>query len=357
MLNYIAFLLSPLGVEFIFILANKKSLNNDEKLRKGFMIIMGIILFIMLGFKSVKVGSGDARFYFENWNYMSQVPLKQLWNVLQKTDLEYGYQVTVWVLSHIFVWQQFLFIISGAFMAFAICRFLYLNVRDLCFGFVLFSTLGLFGFLVQGLRQGIAICFCLLAVESAKKRKIISFFLLIVIAMGFHATAFVFSAVYFLPILKMNIRSYLVFAAATAVVFFALDRIYTIGNSIINDTYAIGDTKRSAGGFVTLAIYLLIIAAAILFADKEEDHLNLFFFMTLIGCITFIMRYTATSIMQRVAYYFMIAQTVLASSSLTRIKDRQRYIIRTGIILLCLAYAIYETNGSNIIPYTFFWQG
>ena len=357
MLNYVAFLLSPLATEFILVLAYTKSINNDDKLRKRFMIIMGVFLFIMLGFKSVTVGSGDAITYSSNWIYMHKVPLKQLWYVMQKTDLEYGYQLSVWVLSHIFVWEQFLFIVSGAFMAFSICRFLYLNVRDLCLGFVMFSTLGLFGFMVQGLRQGIAICFCLLALESTKKRKIIPFFLLVLIAISFHATAFIFVIVYFLPLLKMNFRSYLIFAGATAIIFMMLDKIYALGNMLINDTYAIGDTKNSAGGYVALTIYLLIIAAVLLFADKEENHVNLFFFMTLCGSITFVMRYTATSIMQRVAYYFMIAQTAAMSSSLTHFKDRQRRVFRTGIILLCIAYAIYEANGSKIIPYDFFWQG
>ena len=356
MLNYIAFILSPLVVEFAFLLACKKSLNNDPKLRKRFLIIMGIVIFIMLGFKSVKVGSGDAIAYFNNWNEMRQVPFNRLMYVLSKIDLEPGYLIAVWCLSHIFAWQQVLFIVYGAFVAFAVCRFLYLNVRDLCLGVVMFSTLGLFNFMVQGLRQGIAICFCLLALEMSKKRKIIPFFLLVLVAMLFHATAVVFVIVYFIPFLKMNIPSFIIFGICVAVLFLAIDRVFAVGNTLINDSYAIGETQNSQGGFITLAVYILIIAAAVLFADKREEHLNLFFFMTVCGAITFSMRYGFTSIIQRIAYYFMIAQSALLSSAIKLFKDRQRYVIRTGIIVLCLGIAFYKMSYLKIIPYIFFWQ-
>lgn len=356
MLNYTLYMVSPLAVEFVLLLIFKKSVNNSVKMRRMYIIIMGVIIALMIGLKSAKVGAGDSIIYLRNWDAMQKVPWWEIPKAFGKIDFEKGYLLFVWIFSNILRWNQFLFILYGGFVAFSICRILYLNAKDLVLSLVMFSSLGLFAFLVQGLRQGFAICICLIAVEFAQKRRPVLFFAFVVLAMFFHASAFVFAVVYFLPLLKMNISSGIIFGIIAVVGFFFVDRIYLLGNFFMNDSYVIGDTKDSGGGIITLVVYILILLFAIIFADKKEHKTRLFFYMTVCGALCFAMRFSYTTILQRVVHYFSIAEAILLSNVLMRFEKRQRLVFRYIIILLCYGIAFYKTSYSLLIPYLFFWQ-
>lgn len=355
MLNYTAFLLSPLIIEFIFILIHKKSVNLVPALRKRYVVIMGIILFFMMGFVSNKVGSGDSGFYVNNWELLRKTSLAGLFPTINKIDLEIGFEIWLWISAHIFQWSQFFFILYGAFVAFTISRFLYLNVKDLCLGFVMFSTLGMFSFMVQGIRQGFAICFCILAIEMCKNRKLIWFLAFVGLAMLFHSSAIVFLPVYFFPLLKINFKSILIFITALIISLIFLDRVFLLINTVINDHYAIGDTGKTQGGFVTLAVYIIIVIVSLILLRKKDD-IGIFFYMTVIAMVSFSMRYGVSNISQRVAYFFMIAETVLLPEALFCFEKKQRILIRFIVIFLCFGIAFYKASYSAIIPYQFFWQ-
>ena len=356
MINYTLFMISPVVVELLLAVIFGRSVNDEKKTKIIYLVIMGVILALMIGLKSVKVGSNDAVIYIDNWEKLGKLPLSKLPHALKTIDIEEGYLITVWALSHIFRWKQFTFIFYGIFLAVSVCFFIYLNAEDVCLGFVMFSTLGLFAFLVQGQRQGIAIGICLLSVELVKRRRPILFILMILLAMSFHATAIVFFPVYFFPLFKFNILGFIVFGVVSIIALLSMDRIIELGNIVINDTYSSGKTKDSAGGIFTLLIYLLIIIAALLFADREKENLNIFFFMMICGTICFIMRFSLNTIMQRVTHYFSISSVVLASHVIMRFEKGQRLIYRYLIIILCLAFAFYKSGYSVIVPYTFFWQ-
>lgn len=359
MLNYAIFVLSPVVIEALFLFFVREPISYNNTNKKRFLIIMGAILFFYIAFRSGSVGTIDNQFYLRNWNVMSRVPPKFLGDALEKIDIERGYLISVWLLSKVFRWNQWLFIFCGILTSVSICRFLYKNVNDVCLGFVMFSNLGLFAFMVQGVRQGIAICICLYALEMSKRRKIIRFVLLVLLASTFHASALVFLLVYLLPLLKMNWKSIAIFAVLTLMAFLFMDKLLDFGNFLINDDYSLGDTKDAeGGGYISLLIYFLIITASIVFADWEEKHMSLFFFFTACGMITFFMRFVGATVLQRISYFFILGQTVLLSRSLSRFRlhEWQRILIRELVVALCLGIGFYKASYSVLIPYTFFWQ-
>ena len=110
--------------------------------------------------------------------------------------MEGGYQVVTWILSHIFKDGQWLLFLSGAFMSFSVCRFVNRNCKNPMFALMAFNCLGLFNFMVQGLRQAIAMCICLWAIEYCKKGQLLKFLGTVGAACLFHASAIVFTVVY-----------------------------------------------------------------------------------------------------------------------------------------------------------------
>jgi hypothetical protein len=189
---YLLYVMSPVIVWILMNIINTKSINYDDRRKKNYIIICGIIMALMIGLRYKGVGSGDTAFYYSNWKMMSRVSWSDLPGILQRVDLEYGYQIIVWFLSHLFSGGQWLLIFSGVFFSLSVCLFTYRNSKNPVISLMVFNCLGLFNFMVQGLRQAIAMSICLFAYEQCKKKHFIKFILLVAIACLFHASALVF---------------------------------------------------------------------------------------------------------------------------------------------------------------------
>lgn len=204
--NYLAYMVSPLIIYAVLTWIYQKPISKSEKLRRKYIIICSIIIFAMIACMHRGVGSGDALWYYNNWEYMSSIDFEEFLYVHNYIDMEKGYLVAVWLLSKVFVNPQFVFVFYGLLVAVSIGRFLYINCENAVVGIVMFNCLGLWGFMVQGLRQGIAMCICLFAIEYCKQRKPVKFILIVLLAAMFHASAVAFLIVYVLPWFEMNLK-------------------------------------------------------------------------------------------------------------------------------------------------------
>lgn len=356
---YLLFMFMPVIVFMPLLLIYKSSVYSSDKAKRRYLFICGMFLFLMLACKHYSVGSGDGKWYYENWKYMSSVTFGNLFKVIDSFDMEKGYLLCVWLLSHIFENPQFVFIFYGLLVAVAVCRFLYKNCENVVLGFVMFNCLGLWGFMVQGIRQGIAMCVCLFAIEYCNQRRLIPFILVVSLAMTFHASAISFLVVYIFVSLTMDLKSYILVAIYTVIAVVLMDEIYGLINYVINDSYLIGSTDNTSGGFVSAAIYILILIVAMLFfkgKNFKQKNIALFFYMTWCGFITFMMRYNINTIIQRISYYYMFGQMIVLPSNIERLGRKDRALVYLLTINLCFGIAIYKATYSELIPYWFFWQ-
>lgn len=361
MTTYLVYMISPLIVWLAFVVTTNRSVNSSDGQKRKYLFVCGLITFLMIGLRHYNVGSGDSGWYYNNWNYMCKLSLSEFAASIGRFDVENGYLTYVWVLSRIFREPQFVFVFYGMIIAVSVCRFVYLNCDDAVMGIVMFNCLGLWGFMVQGLRQGIAMCICLFAIEYAKKRKLIPFLVIVALAIMFHASAILFVAVYAFSWLKMNFKGYSIFSAVCIVGLLLLDRIILWGNLFINDDYAIGNFEDTSGGFVSTAVYMIIILLSVLFYRAEDEQklsqTSFFFYMTLCGLVAFLMRYNINTIMQRVSYYFMFGQIAVLPTVVNSVfVRRQRFLVAAAVILLSLGIVMYKASYTVLVPYYFFWQ-
>lgn len=359
MFIYLLYIIMPVVIWALFSLFYREPINTSERVKRKYVIWCGVALFLIIALRHYAVGSGDGSWYYANWRFLSRVSLEQILKGYVNFDIEDGYLVSIWALSHIFKNPQFIFVFYGLLVSIAVSSFVYKNCKDPTLAFVMFNCLGLWGFMVQGLRQGIAMSICLFAFEACKSKKIIKFSALVLLAMLFHASAIVFFAVYALAYLKMNLRGYLLATIAVIVTLFSLERIFVFINIVMNEEYVVGEIEASEGGMVSAIVYILILIAALLLygPEKEKDsQVSLLFYVTLCGFFMFIMRYFANSIAQRAAYYYMFGQMALLSTIIVDKLRRERPIITMAAIVLCIGVALYKASYSVLVPYYFFWQ-
>lgn len=355
MIMYLILAMFPVIITPVVNSAYKSSINKNDRAKRTFLLCCGVFLFIMIAFRSQYVGAGDSQRYFINWLYLQDLPRTALPDYLHNSEMEQGYLFSIWVLSHIFKSPQYLFVVTGVLFAVSVCIFIYKNSDDPCISFVMFICLGLYTFMVQGLRQAIAMSICLFAYEYVKRKKPVRFILLVLFATLFHRSAILFLVAFLINFIGFNWYSFVLVAAGSGAYIAASDGIASFANNMLNEKYT---EVASGGGYIALAIYVLLLGLSLFFAKKNKNNRDyiLAFFMTYIGLVTFVLRYREFAIADRVSFYFMFGQMILLPKIIANFSKKTRAVVSVIICLLCIVLFIYRLSSSDLIPFKFFWQ-
>lgn len=352
---YIVFATVPIWASLIVSTVSKNSIKKDDKAKRDFLLLCGIAMFLIIALRHREVGSMDSQRYYEYWEAMSLRSYSGFKEFMNITRFEPGYCVFMWIFSHIFPDGQFLFLLTAIFFSFAVCRFIYINSKDLELSFIMFICLGLYTFMVQGLRQSIAMSICLFAIEFIKKRKFIPFAFLVLLAFTFHQSAIVFLLVYFLYGFNLNIKTVFLALGVAGGLLALSGPIATIGNQLFEREY---EGEVESGGYVAVAIYVIILIASVFCAGKRRKDKDYTFFvlMTFAGAVFYLMRYTGVLIAERISFYFMFGQMIALPNAISRFDKHISFVIKCIVIVLCIALFAYRLSGDGLVAYRFFWQ-
>jgi len=133
---------------------------------------------------------------------------------------DYGYYVFNWLVANIFHEPQVLLFLVPTIICFFSFRFIYKYSDNIYLSVILFFSLGFYGFALTAFRQCLAMAICLWAYDYIKKKKIIPFILITLLAASFHQTAIVFLPMYVIGQLKLTEKNVVLFTALLVVVFF-----------------------------------------------------------------------------------------------------------------------------------------
>ncbi len=352
---YLFFATIPVIVSLEVSWRYKKSIKYDDKAKRRFLLWCGIAMFLIIALRHREVGSNDSNNYYENWELLSTFSFSSLKEHMQTSNLESGYLFFVWTFSHILPEGQFVFVLSAIIFTIAVCRFIYINSEDPELSFVMFICLGLYTFMAQGLRQSIAMSMCLFTIELAKKRRFIPFVLLVLLASTFHTSAIVFLVVYFIYGVTLNVRTLVMGAGVTVILLALSSRLAAIGNLIFQREY---EGEVESGGFVAVAIYAIILILSVALAGKRRrDHdYSFFVFMTWLGLVFYLMRYTEVQIAERISFYFMFGQLIALPNVISRFDKSVSFVIKSTVIVLCFLLFAYRLSGDGLVAYRFMWQ-
>lgn len=351
MVIYALVAIAPLLLSIFF-----PKVNENVKRKRIYLILCGIVLVLFLGLRSKYLGSTDAYNYY---NHMERALLYNSWEAYYRPDfVESGFQFFVYCLSRVFNSSQWLFVITGAIFIIAVLYCTYKNSENVVLSTVMYITLGIMQFQMQGMRQAMAMAICMFAFEFVKKKKLIPFVLLVVLAMQFHRTSIVFIVIYFIALMPYRWWSLLLIAISSGVVFAYTDRLMIFANDLFETDYA---QTIDSGGFVATAIYVLIIGFAMLFNqralhNKVDRTASTVMFLTIMGFASYVMRYFGAGISERISFYFMFGQIILLPNTIKHIPAEFRKITNIAVYVLCIALFMYRLRGSDFVPYEFFWN-
>lgn len=349
----------------IFLSQQYKKSRDSYKVRKRYIIIVSILLILQSGLRNVTVGA-DTYVYYQ---YFLEIQTKSWDSIIQNFTNVYthgigkdpGYLVFEKVVS-IFSdsYQFFLFIIAILFFT-ALGNFLLKNTQrlnDVILAYIIYAILFYGFFSITGHRQTIATALCLFAFEYIKKRKLISFLIIILIAVTIHKSSLLFIPFYFIAHIKKTKYFNLIILM--------LFPLFMLNRNIISQYFkTIAGLEEygeyeAAGTFTFTFLFLLITIVALL-RSKIIIHQNhpyaYFAFNAFAIALLFIPLTWVNPSAMRVVQYFSIFMLLLIPQIIHSFSVHSKKIafdirVFTIIILIVLMVKVF----SNIPPYAFFWE-
>ena len=327
-----------------------------KRLRWRWLFLAALPLFVLIAFRGSHMGA-DTSVYLKFFKQVQITP----WNrLLAENDATYkfepGFVVFEKLLTYVTKSEQVYQVIYSSIYFLATVFFA--NQLEKCnFSFLyFFATIGTYTFMFTGVRQCLAMSICLFSYYFIKKRKLIPFLLLMLLAFSFHKSAILFIITYFIYNRKISWGNSLIYAIFGGLAFIYIDIIQEWFNDSLDYDYAIEETGN---GFIMFAIIVIVTMFSFLMILYYKKQTKESVGMLNIGVITLILWFLrlATRVAERPSYYFMFfsaAMLVYALDALSETKDEllYKFIVYSSFMLLFVYKFL--TSFASLVPYTTF---
>lgn len=330
----------------------------EKKKKLMFLTFSGIIVVFLVGGRCVeRTASADVLAYYRLYECAIDDNIEHL---MRSHQMDWGYTVFNKILAFFIPWPQFIVYLEAAFVTLSVFRFLYINVKDVYLGVIVYFCTGAWAFMTSGFRQAFAIGICLFAFEFMKKKTFkadLIALLLIFVASLCHVTSWVFAAAFVFRNIRMSKKVVLISISVTIVAFLGVELITDVVERVMDYGFT-GDYEGSIiGGIVPIFIFAMTLLFSFLASKTDKvffDKHNFMMVMVFLGLCMYFFRYN-TTILERVSYYFTIFHCALLPSALGQIKDfKTKNVIKAICVAFCFGLFVYRMADTN--DYYFYWM-
>lgn len=321
----------------------------------GFFLVFAVLALrhqsmgIDLGYNS-----GDKTGYLDSFDMLSRLPWPQILQTTRYRNYEWGYILLNKLIGSIWRNRQFFLAVCAALSVWPVAAMTMEKSDSPLLACVIYLALPVFELLFSGLRQGIALGICCLALRQIRERRPLRFLAAVGAAWLLHDTAFIFLLAY--PLYHIRVPKVLRLVSILLIPLVFLFRVPLFG--VLRLLF-----QKNAAPDYNGALNLLILLTGIygicsLFIQEEDaeysGYLNLFFLCCL--CQVFGNIYTNAL---RVGYYFMPVAMLLIPGAVARMEPRLRVVAKLAVIVFFVGFGLLRFYGSTwamAYPYYWFWQ-
>jgi len=334
---------------------------SKKNARKYYCSQMFWVLLLLQGLRSIYIGGVDtSEVYAVQFERIQDVPFADVGSVFQKDYLFY-YMLKLFTLVcpnfNVFVFAVSVFVL--------VCytRFVYKYSSFPMLSFIMYYALGYYAIGFQMLRHVLAVSILLSSYDALRKRQLIKFSLIVLLASGFHGSALVFLIAYPAAVLKVDWKQWLVIALVIAAVFVARDKISGLVNSMITSIsrYSNYTQRASQLSWAGTMILLCIYAVSFFFSYplyKTDKTLCLQLNM----CVISILLMTLVKVVgefHRISMFFGMYNTILLPNAWMKYRTNPstKVLCMFGIIAVFAAYfLLIGLENHDLTRYAFFWS-
>lgn len=332
----------------------------QSKNYKGYLILAGVLIVLVTGLRSPYTGSPDSFRYalsFEDMAYVSD--FREFYNErLSDKDFlvsETGFYFVNWILSRFATDGQTIVFATMAFCTFSVCYFIYKNSEDPVTSLLIYVTLGLLTFNMNGMRQALAMSVCLFGFEFAKKGKIIPFAIIILLAMQFHRTALCFAPVFVLPRMRNKPGDVLFYTFGLVFFMISMDWFIEAYSDLVDKEYG-NDNVADGGGISVVLIYAVALLLPIFAKDAlKEKPVMTAYYATFTGLACYLCRYFSNQMLERASYYYFYFLALLVPNLLRRLDKKERNAATAIFSVAAIVLFVYRCRNGSFSRFTFFF--
>lgn len=306
-----------------------------------FLWVSFAVLFVLSAFRDISVGTDTRGYYmlFERLRHGIEIRQEFLWQLVNKAVLFFGGDFeTLLVISTLLVLIPLFFVVKK-------------NSINPSFSIFLYYTLYLYLPSLNITRQAIAISIVLLALTFLQNRRKLWFVGLVLIATGFHITAFLAIPLLFINKLPDEGRDPFYYSVSAVTIFigiFLSETIYRIvGGSLGYLRYV---EAYELGTFVGNFLYLLILNAFLYFIMRVSDDrgflFKLFFVFIVVTNLSIRMPFG-----DRFVLYFAIGQILFLPYLVSSSKVNPKQTVSFVVIIYAFVMFFRKFGAGDILPY------
>ncbi len=354
MIPYILLFAIPPIVAYIFCSASSK---RDKMPKVAISIFFAIFIFLLCT-RHISVGTDN-----ENYKWMYNRICSVGWdNVLNSYDTEPAYLLLNKLIDEWFGDYQALVAVVSLL---AVCPLAYFYAKEnksVILTIALFLVATPFPMYFSGLRQIIAMGFAVPLYYLARKKKLIWFILLVILAMQFHTSAFIMFALY--PVLNIRFTEKGLFFSIPLIlgIYIFNEPIFNFLKELVKDEYSY--KTEQTGAFMMIILFALFVIFAFVAIDekeltKEEVGLR----NILVVCLILQLFSPVNNVVMRMNYYYMIFIPIALSKLMQKPRKGFEQVVKLASVVMTvffLAYFVIETSTGDdafsIFPYKSFWE-
>lgn len=324
---------------------------------KTLIIIALISMVLILGLRSSTVGT-DTYGYETSFLSMRNkgYSLKGLFVHLKVNNFRDPlYDGTVWLLIRLGFNSAGARMFFGILSVVPVILLIYKKSKSYLFSIFIFFSFGFFAFDFSGVRQAVAIGFCILAYLAMDENKWLLYMLFCAMAIGFHFSAAIFLPAVVFRRLKVKKNTILLFLLAATITLVFSNNIVSFLAELIGKDYS-----SDIGGGTLFSIFLLgTVVMEYIFRRRElacgTDTIS--FWMGCMAVLIFTLSKSSAVYMRMALYYEIFMIVNIPNLIKARNSAVERYIISCCYIVVGVFYFItYVLYGYKITPYSLFWS-
>lgn len=320
----------------------------NHKNKKIYLFIISILIFSIMAFRDSSVGT-DIENYLEMYSMNDREPLSiMLKNLLlpKYWIADPLYTIYCSILNLLGISKRGFLIITSAIFIYSMGVFIKRYSNNYLISIFTFLTIGLFSLYMSALRQSLAISVVLFAYKYLLEKKPIKFYLLAIIAIGFHITAIVIMPAYIIMKILEGKKPEFIISISIALGVIFLSIINNILNMLNLGTrfsvYLNGNIIRTNPLLVILYITIALICIFLKYIAGKRDgndftklvDIHFIMYAVSIGIIILSMQNTMLS---RFANYYAIVLPIILGNSINLIRNKKDRIIAD---LMCIVVEI-----------------
>lgn len=284
---------------------------------KSIGLFFALATFVLLAYYSGQrfgiFDSGDYQYSYENY-YTDN--LNQVMDIIQGKSAGKGplFQIILLLFKHFTHgtyndWFTFVALIQCV----SIALFLYKYSINFTYSVYFFFTTSTFLWLVNGMRQFLAVAVILFFVDWLKERKTIPFIIVIIVAYFIHSSALFWIPVYFIINYEPWSKKFIIFSIIVTVALY----LYSRSSMVEDSDYAYLSTEENQVGVNPIRVFVMAVPAVIAFIQREnikeinDPFVKVWVNLSVITTECYIVGMYTNGVMGRVPVYFQMFNLLL----------------------------------------------